>query len=134
MHEKRIEIRWRDMDAFGHVNNAVYLTYFEEARDEWMEKVIGPSSDVWDFVLARVAVDFRHELNQSDDQVVVTVRLVKIGTSSITTREQLARRDGVVAAEAESVMVSRDRDSVKARPLTEAERAALQPELAADAD
>ena len=39
MHEKRVEIRWRDIDAFGHVNNAVYLTYFEEARDEWMEKV-----------------------------------------------------------------------------------------------
>src|SRR3982751_3811505 len=36
MHEKRIEIRWRDVDAYGHVNNAVYLTYLEEVRDEWL--------------------------------------------------------------------------------------------------
>jgi len=36
---KRIEIRWRDMDGFGHVNNAVYLTYLEEARDEFYKRV-----------------------------------------------------------------------------------------------
>ena len=42
MHEKRIEIRWRDQDAYGHVNNAVYLTYLEEARDEWLEQTLGP--------------------------------------------------------------------------------------------
>src|SRR4029079_15408617 len=33
VHEKQIEIRWRDQDAYGHVNNAVYLTYLEEVRD-----------------------------------------------------------------------------------------------------
>ena len=38
MHEKRIEIRWRDLDAYGHVNNAVYPTYLEECRDEWLER------------------------------------------------------------------------------------------------
>ena len=41
MHEKRIEIRWRDLDAYGHVNNAVYSTYLEECRDEWLEAAIG---------------------------------------------------------------------------------------------
>jgi hypothetical protein len=38
VHEKQIEIRWRDQDAYGHVNNAVYLTYLEEVRDEWLER------------------------------------------------------------------------------------------------
>ena len=38
MHEKQIEIRWRDMDAFKHVNNAVYATYLEECRDELVEE------------------------------------------------------------------------------------------------
>ena len=37
MFEKRIEIRWRDVDAYQHVNNAVYATYLEECRDEWLE-------------------------------------------------------------------------------------------------
>ena len=60
-HEKRIEIRWRDLDAFRHVNNAVYATYLEEARDEWL--VLGRGGDVWDYVLARVAIDFRREVD-----------------------------------------------------------------------
>ena len=34
MGHKVVEIRWRDMDNFGHVNNSCYLTYLEEARDE----------------------------------------------------------------------------------------------------
>ena len=41
MLEKRIEIRWRDVDAYGHVNNAVYLNYLEEARDAWVQEVLG---------------------------------------------------------------------------------------------
>jgi acyl-CoA thioester hydrolase len=62
MHEKEIEIRWRDVDAYGHVNNAVFLTYLEEARDEWLERALGADGNAWDYVLARVAVDFRREL------------------------------------------------------------------------
>jgi acyl-CoA thioester hydrolase len=61
-HEKLIEIRWSDVDAYLHVNNAVYATYLEEGRDAWLEAVLGNSGDPWDFVLARVAIDFRREL------------------------------------------------------------------------
>ena len=39
--EKRVEIRWSDVDAYRHVNNAVYATYLEECRDEWAETVLG---------------------------------------------------------------------------------------------
>ena len=42
--EKRIEIRWRDLDAYGHVNNAVYLNYLEEARDEWLNRTLPEGS------------------------------------------------------------------------------------------
>ncbi|MEA2268861.1 MAG: acyl-CoA thioester hydrolase, partial [Solirubrobacteraceae bacterium] len=49
MHSKRIEIRWRDVDNYGHVNNAVYLTYLEEVRDEWLLSVIGHLCDVEDY-------------------------------------------------------------------------------------
>src|SRR5919198_785400 len=131
VHEKRIEIRWRDMDAFRHVNNAVYATYLEECRDEWAERALGASGDLWDFVLARVAIDFRRELTQDDDQVDVRCRLARIGRSSLSTREEIVTLEGRLAAEAEAVLVARDRQSGSSRRLTEAERAALERELAA---
>jgi YbgC/YbaW family acyl-CoA thioester hydrolase len=125
-HEKRIEIRWRDVDAFRHVNNAVYATYLEECRDEWVERVLGGVSDPWDFVLARVAIDFRHELVQEDDVVVASVTLARIGASSLTLREAIRKLDGTLSAEAEAVLVARDRETARSRPLTDAERSALE--------
>ena len=88
VHEKRIEIRWRDVDAYRHVNNAVYATYLEECRDEWAEAILGADGDLWDFVLARVAIDFRRELTLDDDAVIVSCRPVRIGNSSITRSEE----------------------------------------------
>jgi acyl-CoA thioester hydrolase len=100
VHEKRIAIRWRDMDAYGHVNNAVYLTYLEEARDEWLTQTVEGVADAWDYVLARVEIDYRRELTQGDVEVVVRCRLDEIGTSSVKTVEELRKRDGELAAEA----------------------------------
>lgn len=130
MHEIRLQIRWRDMDAYGHVNNAVYLNYLEEARDAWVQRVLGPvSEDTWHFVLARVAIDFRSELKQDDREILVRCRLDSIGRSSIRTREEIRKLDGTLSAEAASVIVPRDPESGRSRPLTEAERAALEREL-----
>jgi len=126
VHEKRIEIRWRDVDAYGHVNNSVYLTYLEEARDEWIERALEGVSDPWDFVLARVAVDFRRELRQEDDEVVVSVRLDRLGNASLRVREEIRTAAGELAAESESVIVARSRETGRSRPLTDAERAALE--------
>jgi acyl-CoA thioester hydrolase len=48
LREKRIEIRWRDLDAYAHVNQAVYQTYVEETLDDWLRGVLGISpEDVW---------------------------------------------------------------------------------------
>jgi acyl-CoA thioester hydrolase len=128
--EKHIEIRWRDMDAFRHVNNAVYLTYLEEVRDEWLERVLGGDEHpVWGYVLARVAIDFRRELAQEDEAVLVRCRLERIGRSSVQMREEIVKLDGTLAAEAESVLVARDLESGTSRPLTPAERAAFEREL-----
>jgi acyl-CoA thioester hydrolase len=129
VHEKQIEIRWRDQDAYGHVNNAVYLTYLEEVRDEWLERALGDSGDAWSYVTARVAIDFRRELTQEDDAIVARLWLTRIGTSSVTTREEIVTVGGELAAEAEAVLVARDTETGRSRPLSEAERAALEREL-----
>jgi acyl-CoA thioester hydrolase len=129
VHEKQIEIRWRDQDAYGHVNNAVYLTYLEEVRDEWLERALGDSGDAWGYVTARVAIDFRRELTQDDDAIVARLWLTRIGTSSVTTREEIVTVGGELAAEAEAVLVARDTETGRSRPLSDAERAALEREL-----
>ncbi len=110
-HGKRIEIRWRDIDAYLHVNNAVYATYLEECRDEWVVRALAEVGDPWDFVLARVATDFRRELRLEDDAVVVSCRVDRIGTSSITLREEIRTLAGELAAESEAVLVARDREN-----------------------
>ena len=124
-YEKRIEVRWRDVDALRHVNNAVYATYLEECRDGWLEQVLGEDGAMWDYVLARVAIDFRREIGLEEEAVLARATLVRIGTSSITLREEIRKLDGTIAAEAESVIVARDAETGRSRPLTEAERAKL---------
>jgi acyl-CoA thioester hydrolase len=126
VHEKRIEIRWRDMDAFRHVNNAVYATYLEECRDEWAERALGDAGDLWGFVLARVAIDYRRELTQEDDAIVVSCRLVRIGNSSVTLREEIRTENGELSAESEAVLVARDDETGRSRPLSATERDAFE--------
>jgi acyl-CoA thioester hydrolase len=133
VHEIRIAIRWSDMDAYGHVNNAVYLTYLEECRDAWAQAVLGGVTDTWDFVLAHVGIDYRAQLTQDDGEVIVRCRLASIGRSSIGTREEIVKPDGTTAAEAESVIVPRESDEPRSRRLSDEERALLETELAADA-
>ena len=122
--EVRIAIRWRDIDAYGHVNNAVFLNYLEEARDRLVTDLFGERA--WDFVVARVAIDYRKELGQDDGEAIVTCRVTGFGRSSVTTAEAVRTRDGTLAAEAESVVVARDPSTGRSRPLTEEERTLLE--------
>ena len=128
MTEVTIPIRWRDVDNYGHVNNAVYLTYLEEARDRWVRETLGPEVD---FVIVRIAIDYRRELSQGDDEVTVSCRGVGYGTSSIRTAEQIVARAGWVAAESGSVIVAHDADARSSRPLTDEERETLDRAIAA---
>lgn len=126
MHEIKLRIRWRDMDNYGHVNNAVYLNYLEECRDRAIESLFG-ADGAWDFVLAHVGIDFRSQLTQADGEVRVRCEVVSFGRSSVRTRERIIKGDGTVAAEAEAVIVPRASGGEPvSRPLTDVERAALQ--------
>ena len=134
MLEIRVKIRWRDMDAYGHVNNGVYLTYLEECRDAWAQRLFGAADGSWDFVLAHIGIDYRNQLTQGDGEVVVRCRLDSFGRSSVRTREEIVKADGTIAAEAEAVVVPRGPDADRSRPLTERERELLQAELHRDGE
>ena len=113
----RDRVRFRDCDAMGHVNNAVYSTYLEEAR-------IGVLGDLIGFILARVEIDFRSELRNGED-VEVKTRCSRIGTKSFDL-EHVISADGRVVAEARSVLVSYDYELGVSIPVPDGLRASLQ--------
>jgi acyl-CoA thioester hydrolase len=122
-----IDIRWRDLDPYGHVNQAVYLTFAEEVLDDWYRRRFGlGAGEVWDYVAAKSTIEYRSELRQTDRQVVGTVRLLRVGTKSVTTSVELRSRDGRLAATVEMVSVAIDGRGGPPRAVTEAERAALE--------
>jgi acyl-CoA thioester hydrolase len=127
VHEKRIEIRWRDLDSYGHVNQAVYLTFAEEVLDDWFQQKLGrrPGTQ-WDYVAAKTTVTYRSELRLEDRLAVGSASLAKLGTKSVTANVVLAAPDGRVAAELELVVAVIDGKGGASRALTESERAALQ--------
>jgi len=135
MTEKRIELRWSDVDSYQHVNNAKYLTYLEEVRDHWLAEHVLQVAGAGDFVLVRVAIDYRRELTLEDAFVIAKCVPVRVGRASVTTREEIwSEPGGFLAAEAESVMVAHDAVSRKSRALSPAERAAVERAIASPSE
>jgi acyl-CoA thioester hydrolase len=119
-----LPLRFRDLDAFGHVYHAEYLTLLDEARTRWF----GSSADLDDpgsYVVARIEIDFVSSLVLEDREAGFGFEVERVGASSVTLREVVRARDGRVVARARSVTVRRDRDAGVARPLSDAERASL---------
>ena len=113
---QREHVRFRDCDAMGHVNNAVYSTYLEQAR-------IGILGGLEPFILARVEIDFRAEL-RAGEQVEVRSRCSRVGTKSFDLDHQIWAGDRLVA-DAKSVLVGYDYTSGASVPLTENQRRRL---------
>ena len=125
-HEKRIDIRWRDLDSYGHVNQAVYLTFAEEVLDDWFRTRLGRDpGTIWDYVARRTTIDYLGELRLEDRQAVGSAELVGFGTTSVTAKVTLSAPDGRIATELQLVVVAIDGTGGAPRPLTEQERAAL---------
>ena len=114
----RDRVRFRDCDAMGHVNNAVYSTYLEESR-------IGVLGDLIAFILARVEIDFRSELRMGEE-VEVRTRCSRIGTKSFDLEHVISASGGRIVAEAKSVLVSYDYDIGESVSVPDELRARLQ--------
>jgi acyl-CoA thioester hydrolase len=119
-----VELRWRDLDFLGHLNQAVYHELLEEGRGALFEQ-LGVMENGFFFVLARVELDHRQEIRRDHGPVVLVQRVEAVGRSSVTISHEILRNDGQVAAEGRSVLVAWDRDGRHSRPLTDAERAQL---------
>jgi acyl-CoA thioester hydrolase len=106
----RERVRFRDLDAFGHVNNAVYLTYLEEARNALLRH-LGLARGVAEItmILARVEIDFRAQVD-AGEELTIGVRPVRLGTKSFELEYELRAGERVVA-EARTVLVGYDYDA-----------------------
>jgi acyl-CoA thioester hydrolase len=123
--ETIVALRWRDMDAYGHVNHVVYLTYLEEARDAAIARIMRETSGEGGYVVARVVIDYRRELRLADGPVVVSCAVTTVGGASASTREAIRTAGGELAAEAEAVVVKFDRETRRSRQWTDDERLAF---------
>lgn len=116
--EHPVDVRWRDVDALGHVNHAVFLTYLEEGRDAFFALALGDPV----YVVARLEIDLRAEVRYEHRRVLVRIGVERLGTTSVTTRETLHSAAGEVAAAARVVSVRWDRAQRKPVPFTGAQR------------
>jgi len=114
-----VPIRWSDLDFLGHVNNAVFLNYLEDARDQILESALGAGFE--NSVIVRIEINYRHEIARGVPYVSVAIQIQEYGRSSVTTAEVITLPDGTVAAEAVAVVVVRDPQTKKSRPFTDAE-------------
>jgi acyl-CoA thioester hydrolase len=107
VHRLAMEVRWRDLDAFGHVNNAAYHGYVEEARVRWFRAM----SDDWANetaapILAAVTMNYRRPMGWPES-IVVELYAERVGTKSVTLAHRIASADseGTVYADGSTVLV-----------------------------
>lgn len=117
------DVRFRDIDAMGHVNNAVYATYAEQARARYFQEVLHEDLSSISTVLAALSIQFHRPIELDEGKVAVDVDVPELGTSSIP-MEYAIRTDEGVAAEAESTQVVVD-ERGESRPIPETYREAI---------
>src|SRR3954469_22697425 len=126
MHVERIEIRWGDMDAMGHVNNTVYFRYMEQARIGWFDTLV-PRADAWKvtgIVIANASCNFKRPINYPGT-VEVKLLVGPPGGSSVPTFYEL-KVDNALYADGAATVVFIDMRSQKPIRIPEAIRELLK--------
>ncbi|MER7998761.1 MULTISPECIES: acyl-CoA thioesterase [unclassified Streptomyces] len=129
-------LRWSDMDAFGHVNNAVFISYLEEARIDFMFRLApgdGSPSFSGGSVVARHEIDYKRPLVHRHEPVTVESWVTKISAASLTIAYEIKDEDQVYVR-ASTVVVPYDLEAARPRRITAEERSYLMEYMAEDAD
>ena len=118
-------VRWDDIDAFGHVNNAKYLTYIQEARFQWSFYQYAAKNEkptLVEMVVARNEIDYIVPIYEGGRFYDVNLWVESIGNTSFVLGYEVVGEDGTVHAKVKSVQVAVSMETKKSRPLTETER------------
>jgi acyl-CoA thioester hydrolase len=124
-----LPIQWGDQDAFGHVNNAIYLRWFESARIEYGNRAVlsqtGTGTGVGP-ILAAISCNYRRQLTYPDT-VHVGARITRIGNSSLKMEHRIVSQLlGAVAADGDSTLVAFDYAAQKPVPVPDVVRTAIE--------
>ena len=114
------QVIFRDIDAFGHVNNAVYLTYFEWARAQLWFALTGAAGVPTDigFIVARAEIDFKLQIEM--EPIDICVRVGAMRTTSFDTMYEIRKRStGQVAATGTVVVVLFDWKAQSKMPISD---------------
>ncbi len=124
--ELPVQVRFRDTDAMGHVNNAVYLSYLELARMHYWSLITGRRDyRKVDFILARAEIDYRRQATVGDE-LKVKVRIAELRRSSFIFEYRIEDVSGGLVAEAKTVQACYDYARQKVARLTDDFRAKVQ--------
>jgi len=112
------EVRWRDLDAMNHVNNAVYFTYLEQSRVHYMRHLglVSATPSGIGFILAQASCQFKSPL-ELGERVTIHIRISELGRSSFVFEYRVEGQDGRLAAEARSTQVHYDYERGQSVPL-----------------
>ncbi len=129
-HKLNITVRFSDLDAMGHVNNATFLTFLEEARFAFFRAVLKSDRDYLNFeaIIARIEIDYKNQICL-DDKVVVYTRCPKIGVKSGDIENLIVVEKGTenkIAAFALSKLVTFDYKRGVSIPISDYVRKALE--------
>ncbi|KAF1710487.1 thioesterase [Pseudoxanthomonas kalamensis DSM 18571] len=121
-----LSVRWRDMDSFGHVNNAMYLSYIEEARVRWLATIPGFSmQDRCLPVLVNADINYRRPITWPAE-LMVELFIMRLGSSSVTIGHRILDADdeSVLYCDGSATAAWIDTHAGKSVPLPDAIRAA----------
>ena len=112
-------VRFRDLDSLGHVNNAVYLTYFEHARAAmWFAMTGGSAPTDIGFIVVRSEIDFRQQIGM--EPIDICVRIGDIRNTSFDTHYEIRTSGGrQIAATGKVVVVLFDWKTNAKTPVTD---------------
>lgn len=126
-HHYSCPMRWSDMDAFGHVNNVVFLRYLEEARIDFMFRLAqgdGSPSFSGGSVVARHEIDYKLPLVHRYEPVAIELWVTKIGAATLTIAYEIKDEDQVYVR-ASTVIVPYDLQAGRPRRITAEEKSFL---------
>jgi len=120
-------VRWRDLDAFNHVNNSIYLTYLEEARLQWLQHMPDWANADAAPVLAASELQYRQPINWPGS-LQIELRCLRIGNSSLTVAHRIvdAADPGRLYCDGHVVLVWMNPTTGKSVPLPTSIRAAVE--------
>lgn len=120
-----VEIRWPDVDAFGHVSHMALVAIAEHGRSRWLDEILDVDPGTWPYIVAHLELDFLSPVAFTDRFVSCRFRPLDVGTSSVRLDEHIASPGGMAVARAKSVIVAWDAARSEKRPLSAEERSTL---------